>query len=69
MRLSYSLWGAPMLFVKKKDRSVRMCIDYRELDKVMIKNKYLLPKIDDLKGCNSICEDELTIGLLLAQGA
>ena len=58
-----------MLFVKKKDRSVRMCIDYHELDKVMIENKYLLPKIDNLKGCNSICEDELTIGLLLAQGA
>ena len=45
-----------------------MCIDYREMDKVMIDNKYLLLKIDDLKRCNSVCEDELTIGLLLAQG-
>jgi len=36
------------LFVKKNDVSMRMCIDYRELKKVMIKNKYLLPKIDDL---------------------
>ena len=39
-----------MLFVKKKDRSMRMCIDYRELNKVMIENKYLLLRIDDLNG-------------------
>ena len=39
-----------MLFVKKKDRSMRMCIDYRELNKVMIKNKYMLLRIDSLKG-------------------
>ena len=37
-----------MLFVKKKDRSMRMCIDYRELNKVTIKNRYPLPRIDDL---------------------
>ena len=36
--------------MKKKDRSMRMCIDYRELNKVMIENKYLLLRIDDLKG-------------------
>ena len=39
-----------MLFVKKKDRSVKMCIDYRELNKMMIENKYLLLKSDNLKG-------------------
>ena len=37
-----------MLFVKKKDGSMRMCIDYREMNKATIKNKYLLPRIDDL---------------------
>jgi hypothetical protein len=45
---SVSLWGAPVLFVKKKDGSMRLCIDYRELNQVTIKNKYLLPRIDDL---------------------
>ncbi|KAJ9561636.1 LOW QUALITY PROTEIN: hypothetical protein OSB04_006796 [Centaurea solstitialis] len=41
-------WGAPVLFVKKKDGSFRMCIDYRELNKITIKNRYPLPRIDDL---------------------
>ncbi|KAJ4943956.1 hypothetical protein NE237_005596 [Protea cynaroides] len=45
---SISPWGAPVLFVKKKDRSVRLCIDYRELNKLTIKNRYPLPRIDDL---------------------
>ncbi|GKG21406.1 hypothetical protein Tco_0384001, partial [Tanacetum coccineum] len=45
---SSSPWGAPVLFVKKKDGSFRMCIDYRELNKLTIKNCYLLPRIDDL---------------------
>ncbi|KAA3466638.1 ty3-gypsy retrotransposon protein [Gossypium australe] len=49
-RLSFSPWGAPVLFVKKKDGSMRMCIDYRQLNKVTIKNKYPLPRIDDLFG-------------------
>ncbi|GKA31865.1 putative reverse transcriptase domain-containing protein [Tanacetum coccineum] len=41
-------WGAPVLFVKKKDGSFRMCIDYHELNKLMMKNRYPLPRIDDL---------------------
>nr|GEV95396.1 putative reverse transcriptase domain-containing protein [Tanacetum cinerariifolium] len=45
---SYSPWGAHVLFVKKKDGALRMCIDYRELNKLTIKNHYPLPKIDDL---------------------
>ena len=48
IRPSFSPWGAPVLFVKKKDGSLRLCIDYRELNKVTIKNKYPLPRIDDL---------------------
>ncbi|XP_060969706.1 uncharacterized protein LOC133036944 [Cannabis sativa] len=48
IRPSYSPWGAPVLFVKKKDGTMRMCIDYRELNKVTIKNRYPLPRIDDL---------------------
>ena len=48
IRTSISPGGAPVLFLKKKDRSVRMCIDYRQLNKVTIKNKYPLPQIDDL---------------------
>ncbi|GKF00431.1 hypothetical protein Tco_0023781 [Tanacetum coccineum] len=45
---SSSPWGAPVLFVKKKDGSFRMCIDYRELNKLTMKNRYPLPRIDDL---------------------
>ena len=48
IRPSTSPWGAPVLFVKKKDGSLRMCIDYRMLNSVTIKNKYPLPRIDDL---------------------
>ncbi|GJU74847.1 putative reverse transcriptase domain-containing protein [Tanacetum coccineum] len=48
IRPSLSPWGAPVLFVKKKDGSFRMCIDYRELNKLTIKNHYPLPRIDDL---------------------
>ncbi|GKF43797.1 hypothetical protein Tco_0130349, partial [Tanacetum coccineum] len=48
IRTSSSPWGAPVLFVKKKDGSFRMCIDYRELNKQTVKNRYPLPRIDDL---------------------
>jgi hypothetical protein len=40
--------GSPVLFVKKKDGTLRLCIDFRQLNKVTIKNKYPLPRIDDL---------------------
>nr|GFC03640.1 putative reverse transcriptase domain-containing protein [Tanacetum cinerariifolium] len=48
IRPSSSPWRAPVLFVKKKDGSFRMCIDYRELNKLTVKNRYPLPMIDDL---------------------
>ncbi|GJS69155.1 putative reverse transcriptase domain-containing protein [Tanacetum coccineum] len=48
IRPSYSPWGAPVLFVKKKDGLFRMCIDYRELNKLTVKNRYPLSRIDDL---------------------
>jgi hypothetical protein len=66
IRPSVSPWGAPVLFVKKKDGSMRMCIDYRELNKVTIKNKYPLPRIDDLfdqlKGASVFSKKDLLSG-------
>ena len=48
MRPSTSPWGAPVLFAKNKDKTLRLCIDYRQLNRVTIKNRYPLPRIDDL---------------------
>nr|GFB47144.1 putative reverse transcriptase domain-containing protein [Tanacetum cinerariifolium] len=48
IRPSVSPWGAPVLFVKKKDGNMRLCIDYRKLNKITIRNRYPLPRIDDL---------------------
>jgi hypothetical protein len=48
IRPSTSPWAAPVLFVEKKDGTKRMCIDYRALNEVTIKNKYPLPRIEDL---------------------
>ena len=48
IRPSVSPWGEPVLFVKKKDGTIRLCIDYIQLNKVTMKNKYPLPRIDDL---------------------
>ncbi|PKI67619.1 hypothetical protein CRG98_011999 [Punica granatum] len=48
IRPSVSPWGAPILFVKKKDGSLRLCIDYRQLNRVTVRNKYPLPRIYDL---------------------
>jgi hypothetical protein len=58
--------GAPGLFVKKKNGSMRMCVDYRELNRVTIKNKYLLPRIDNLidqlKGASIFSKIDLLSG-------
>ena len=63
---SVSPWGAPVLFVKKKDGTLRLCIDYRQLNKLTLKNKYPLPKIDDLfnqlKGASIFLKIDLRAG-------
>jgi len=48
IRPSISPWGAPVLLMKKKDDGSRLCVDYRQLNKMTIKNKYPLPRIDEL---------------------
>ncbi|GJS50616.1 putative reverse transcriptase domain-containing protein [Tanacetum coccineum] len=66
IRPSSSPWGAPILFVKKKDGSFRMCIDYRELNKLTVKNRYPIPRIDDLfdqlQGSNIYSKIDLRLG-------
>ncbi|GKC63758.1 putative reverse transcriptase domain-containing protein [Tanacetum coccineum] len=66
IRLSSSPWGAPVLFFKKKDGSFRMCIDYRELNKLTVKNHYPLPRIDDsfdqLQGSSAYSKIDLRLG-------
>ncbi|KAA3466728.1 hypothetical protein EPI10_001800 [Gossypium australe] len=66
LKALFSLWGAPILLIKKKDGSLRLCIDYRHLNKVTIKNKYPLPRIDDLfdqlKGANVFSKIDLRSG-------
>ncbi|GJV26115.1 putative reverse transcriptase domain-containing protein [Tanacetum coccineum] len=63
IRPSSSPWGAPVLFVKKKDGSFRMCIDYRELNKLTVKNRYPLPRIDDqLQGSSVYSKIDLRSG-------
>ncbi|KAK5775501.1 hypothetical protein PVK06_043398 [Gossypium arboreum] len=65
-RPSFSPWGAPVLFIKKKDGSMRLCIDYHHLNKVTIKNKYSFPRIDDffyqLKGATVFSKIDLRSG-------
>ena len=48
MKPSTSPWGAPVLLAKKKGKTLRLCVDYRQWNRVMIQNRYLLPRIDDL---------------------
>ena len=71
IRPSVSPWGAPVLFIRKKDGSLRICIDYRQLNKVTVKNKYPIRIIDDLfdqlHGASHFSKIDLKIGLSLAQ--
>ena len=63
---SVSPWRAPLLFVKKKDSTLRLCIDYRQLYNLNVKNKYPLPRIDDLfdqlKGASNFSKIDLRYG-------
>ena len=71
IRPSSSPWGAPVLFVKKKDGSMRLCVNYRALNEVTIKNKYPLPRIDDLfdqlKGAKYFSKIDLRYGFAEVQ--
>ena len=66
IRPSVSPWGAPVIFVKKKDGTLQLCIDYRQINKLTVKNKYPLPRIDDLfdqlKGASKFSKIDLQSG-------
>ena len=66
IRLNVSPWGAPVLFLKKKDGTLRMCIDYQQINKVTVKNKYPLLRIkdpsDQLKGAGVFSKIDLPLG-------
>jgi hypothetical protein len=66
IRPSVSPWGAPVIFIQKKDGSWRLCIDYHQLNKATIKNQYPLPRIDDLfdqmKGATMFSKNDLRSG-------
>nr|GFA65017.1 putative reverse transcriptase domain-containing protein [Tanacetum cinerariifolium] len=68
IRPSSSPWGAPVLFVKKKDRSFQICIDYQELNKLTVKNRYPLLRIKDLFGQIQRPPSELVLGELGPDG-
>lgn len=69
IRPSVSQWGAPVLFVKKKDGSMRLCMDYRELNKLTIKNRYPLPRVDDMfdQLKNDVCFSKIDLRTLYHQ--
>ena len=66
IRPNVSPWGAPILFVKKKDGTLWMCIDYQQINKLTVKNQYILPRIEDLfdqlKGASVFSEIDLRSG-------
>jgi hypothetical protein len=66
IRPSVSPWGTPVIFVKKKDGSLRLCIDYRDLNRATVKNRYPMPRIDDLfdqmKGASVFSKIDLRSG-------
>jgi len=66
IQASNSPWGEPVLFVRMKDGTHRLCIDYRQLNKIAMKNKYLLPHIDDLfdqlKGARAFSNIDMRLG-------
>ena len=66
IKLSISPWGAPVLLAKKKDKTLKLCIDYRKLNRVTIKNRYPLLRIDDLfdqlRGARVYSKIDLRIG-------